>query len=67
MLPSRPRPSTWRPLPEQGLDNLIDIEYFVDSELFHDPEAMNSEIKLDLYFDSTTKKYSFPIEGYQNF
>jgi hypothetical protein len=54
--------------PGEGLQYPFEFDYFVNTELHDDPEAMRSEIVVELFSGSMPpKKYTLPITKYQNF
>lgn len=50
------------------MTNPLTIDYFIDSNLFRNPEAMRSEIVVELFSGSMApKRQSFPIKDFQNY
>ena len=54
--------------PGDGMKDPLPIEYFIDDKLFNNPQAMQSEIRIELYSGSMSpKKRNLPIRDFQKF
>ena len=54
--------------PGDGMKDPLPIEYCIDDKLFNNPQAMQSEIRIELYSGSMKpKKHILPIRDFQKF